>query len=157
MDTISISKLFSEADSEYVESFVERFNDKIDRSGDCHIWQAQTNNWGHGRIRFKREKLLAHRVAYFLEHGEPSEQVNHECGRPDCMNPSHLYDGTQKDNAQDMVQHGNQHLQELSVDDVREIRRRIEKGETQTSVAEDYPIGQPQVSRIVNEERWSHI
>ena len=158
MDTIGIHSLFNSANDKYVESFIERLESKIGRSGDCHEWQERTNEWGHARITFNGKKILAHRAMWVVENGEiVGEQINHSCGNAKCMNTDHMYIGSQEENAQDMARHGNQHTQKLSVSDVKEIRERVEDGETQTSVAEDFPVGQYQISRIVNGKRWSHI
>jgi len=158
MDMIGIHSMFESASDCYVESFIERLESKIDRSGNCHEWTERTNKFGHARITFKGKKILAHRAMWVVENGEIGEQqINHSCGNAKCMNTEHMYIGSQEENAQDMAKHGNQHKQKMSVEDVKEVRKRVNDGETQISVAEDFPVGQYQISRIVNGKRWSHI
>lgn len=59
----------------------------------------------HGR---KSKKLRAHRIMYSIINGDiTSEQkVCHSCDSTRCINPAHLWLGTQKDNIQDMVAKG---------------------------------------------------
>lgn len=69
---------------------------------DCWIWTGQTDDWGYGVLRMvKKDK--AHRVAWRLTFGEipPGLSVLHRCDNPPCVNPSHLWLGTAKDNARD--------------------------------------------------------
>lgn len=159
MDAIGIQDLFESASEQYVESFIERIESKISRSGNCHEWQGRTNKWGHARIRFKNKKILAHRAIWVIENGEiGNSQVNHNCGNPKCLNTDHLYVGSQAENAQDMAKHGNQRNQKLTPSDVREIRKRYTDDDvTQSELGDEYGVGQHQISRIVNGERWSHI
>lgn len=58
---------------------------------------------GYGRVMLARKGKLTHRIAYILTHGEPQNDVLHHCDNPPCVNPAHLYDGTDKDNARDRV------------------------------------------------------
>jgi len=78
----------------------ERFEEKVDRSGACHLWTAstQTSNGGqYGQFTImiamnKRKNAFAHRVAWELENGEIPEgmQVDHLCRNTLCVNVEHL-------------------------------------------------------------------
>jgi hypothetical protein len=83
------------------ESFVEK-----DPVNGCWIWKGKTLH-GYGRTQFNGRSEAAHRVAYFLFKGDPSGMnVCHSCDRPPCVNPDHLWLGTQADNMADMVKKG---------------------------------------------------
>lgn len=88
--------------------------------------------------------------------------VLHECDNPSCVNPGHLKLGTYADNTSDMMNRGRCpnlgsgcHLAKLTENDVREIRARIENGESQRPIARDYGIHQGTVSKIARGQTWS--
>lgn len=157
---VNISNLFDEADSEYVESFKSRYWGKVDKSDDCWWWTASTDGSGYGKIVFNGTLLGSHRVAKFLdEQRDISEkQANHYCGNRDCVNPDHIYLGTQAENIQDTVMDGNSNLQKLSPDDVREIRQiREETGRKHQDIADDFGVCRETVGKILRGENWAHL
>ena len=81
---------------------------KIDKSGDCWEWTGYRDRLGYGRLRVDGSLMLAHRVAWELEHGYISEGLNvcHHCDNPPCVRPNHLFLGTQRDNIKDSVHKG---------------------------------------------------
>ena len=95
----------------------ERFWEKVDRSGgpdSCWLWLAHTNPKGYGRFAVGGRdggQEGAHRASWRLHHGEipPGMRVLHNCpagDNPTCVNPAHLWLGTDKDNMDDMVAKG---------------------------------------------------
>ena len=88
----------------------DRFWPKVAKSGpdDCWDWTGRLDRDGYGRITENQKPMLAHRASYLIAHGEldPSLNVCHTCDRPRCVNPRHLFLGTQKDNVIDMHSKG---------------------------------------------------
>lgn len=84
---------------------VERFWAKVERRGpdECWPWLAGTDRgWGvFGRKRDGRwVKDYAHRIAYELAHGRPPvDTIDHLCRNRACVNPAHLEDVPQGENA----------------------------------------------------------
>jgi predicted transcriptional regulator len=99
---------------------ITRFWSKVDKSpgqgpkGECWQWQAATSDSGYGFFcyyiggPFKSLNLMAHRVAFVIQKGEDPVDllVCHTCDNPPCCNGSHLFKGTEKDNAVDRQKKG---------------------------------------------------
>jgi len=71
----------------------------------CREWQGSTNMYGYGRFA---KATLAHRWVFEHFNGPllPEERVLHHCDNPPCLEPSHLFKGTQHDNILDMISKG---------------------------------------------------
>lgn len=130
----------------------------------CLIWTGDCDKDGYGFITVDGKRRLAHRVAYAIAKGEPKNFVCHTCDVPSCINPDHLYDGTNSQNMQDRSDSGrsNHALGErhgrskLTTAQVVEIRRLFAHGETTRSIAKQFGIKSPgQVSKIVKGQIWS--
>jgi hypothetical protein len=88
------------------QKFMEKC-EPVTESG-CWIWTGTLHNSGYGRISLTGRKELAHRHSFRLFRGELAVgmQVNHKCDNPLCVNPDHLYAGTQKQNVRDCIDRG---------------------------------------------------
>lgn len=98
-----------------------RFWEKVDKNGpimrpelsQCWQWTGYKSPAGYGRLfiftRGKRNNdvRIATQVSYALHTGTwPSNFVLHKCDNPRCVNPDHLYLGSQKQNAVDRCTRG---------------------------------------------------
>ena len=75
----------------------------------CWLWQGPVRSDGYGVFCYKRKRYRAHRVSWNLvtEMEIPEGmQINHKCHVPACVNPAHLYCGSQQDNMNDMINAG---------------------------------------------------
>ena len=81
-----------------------RFWKKVNKTDTCWLWTGSKNNMGYPRININGNVKLAHRISYEMKNGsiENSLRVLHKCGVAHCVNPEHLFLGTQKDNMVDM-------------------------------------------------------
>ena len=144
------------------------FWEKVDRGDDdeCWPWRGACTGFGHGRMRIDNVEVFAHRFSYKLHFGEipTAKMVRHRCDNPPCCNPRHLVLGTRIDNARDAVERGRTCRGErhpsakLTAEDVREIRRLYESGNTSHArLAARYGVSPGAVGAVVRRECWAHI
>ena len=145
------------------------------RVQDHWIWNLSKDKAGYPQIGLRRlncNAKLAHRVTLMSHQGRLLDKnviVRHLCAKGqhrDCCNPLHLVAGTHAQNGQDRVEHGTSgkgeaHSQaKLTENDVREIRRRYESGEsgeTQTSLADEYKVSRGAIESVVRRITWKHV
>lgn len=152
----------------------ERFWEKVIMGGvdDCWEWRAGLGVMGYGQFSVsignsRSKNKMAHRMSWELEYGEVPEslQVLHKCDNRKCVNPNHLFLGTQQDNMDDMIQKNrcvrkmgeSNHRSKLKEGDVREIRRLCSWGVPQRFIMKKFGISSGTVSRISTRHLWSHI
>lgn len=130
----------------------------------CQIWVGTTDRYGYGIVLVNGKRKLAHRVAYTIAKGAPKNFVCHTCDIPSCVNPDHLYDGTNSDNMRDRAERGRakmargeQHGRStLTVELVAQIREMAARGITYREIAKSLGIkSSGHVSNVVNRKVWS--
>jgi hypothetical protein len=132
------------------------------RETGCLEWTGTITELGYGRYG----RQLAHRLAYMTWVGDVPEgqYVLHKCDNPPCIEPSHLYVGTQADNVRDMDARGRRvsrpmpgegnPASRLTVAEVLAIRA---DGRPQRVIASEYGVTQAAISLIVTGKKWRHI
>lgn len=85
-----------------------RFWEKVQKTPSCWLWTAAKNEKGYGIFGLRKETDKAHRIAWRLTIGEIPIGlfVLHKCDVPNCVNPAHLFLGTNLDNVRDMIAKG---------------------------------------------------
>lgn len=76
----------------------------VDPSTNCWLWQGKVNRSGYGVAKEQGVTRAAHRVMYAALFGDfdRSMKLCHHCDTPICINPFHVFLGTQRDNMLDM-------------------------------------------------------
>ena len=149
---------------EYTEKNLRRFWIKVDQKGedDCWLWTSATAGRGYGVISWKSKPVYAHRLSYQFAYGDPGDlEVLHKCDTPSCVNPRHLFTGTQQDNMDDKTKKGrtlagDKHpMAKLSSEDVDRLCSLREDGKTINAIKREFHISYAQIYRILNHENWS--
>lgn len=132
----------------------------------CWIWAGSVRSAsGHGSVFYKNLKLFtAHRASYFFHKGEiPNGQsVLHTCDVPQCVNPDHLYLGTQQQNVIDRDSrkrrrppkgslNGRALINEVIADGIKAL---LSTGISHKEIAKTYGVSKGCVSEISSKRTW---
>ena len=151
---------------------IHRFNNQCDRSDGCWEWKGSRikGRFNYGVFWKNGKHLLVHRISYFLHRGiDPGDNlVLHHCDNPSCVNPAHLFLGTDLDNVRDCikknrrvhaVQTGEKNNQsKLTEKAVNLIKERWKNGGImQKDLARDFNISRASVCMILKGDRWKYL
>lgn len=151
------------------ESEFKRFKAKIIINfNGCWLWTSAQNNNGYGRLKIGTKHSAAHRLSYAhfrgaIPHGMC---VLHTCDVRTCVNPAHLWLGTNDDNVADRVAKGRTRWNpkrgashpcaKLTEQNIKDIFSMLNEGLTQKHIAAYYGISQQTVSKIKRRVAWKH-
>ena len=141
-----------------------RFWSKVNKRGEdeCWPWTASVGdkNKGYGQLFFTGRMHVASRVSWVIANNRkipPEHEICHKCDNPICVNPSHLFLGTRKDNVLDAAKKGRM-WSKLTRDEVVEIKKRLAAGgESQTAIGRDYGVSQQAISAIASGKNYHYI
>lgn len=142
-----------------------RFLQYVNKTDSCWLWSGPINAYGYGRFCYKYKSSMAHRTSYELFVGKIENlYVCHKCDVRSCVNPKHLFLGTQKDNMKDCCNKKRQNLgskngmARLTQDQVLEIKRIGRCGDfTHLQIATKFKTSRSNVSAILSNKRWPHL
>jgi len=134
----------------------------------CWLWlgnRLTRGTWGYGLVNIRRggrkTTTSAHRAAYELWVGPVPEgaKVLHRCDVTICVNPEHLFLGTQKDNVQDCMKKNRRATEcgedwptsKLTWDQVEQIRI---SSDTVSDLARQFGVWPNNIKSIRNGTAW---
>lgn len=132
---------------------------KVDTTGsfdDCWFWNAGVSSAGYGMKRMsingKHTSLLAHRMAWMLFNSSIPKGlvVCHKCDERLCVNPTHLFLGTMRDNTRDMIQKGRGLQPKLTPEQVAEVRLLRSQGWEMRDIAKKVGCSTTPVMRVIH-------
>jgi hypothetical protein len=149
-------------------TIAERLRGKIfiDPQSNCWNWTGSKDSHGYGQINIRGLTRLCHRISYEIHIGKIKDQLHvlHKCDNRACVNPDHLFLGTNSDNVADKIAKGRQPRRpnianrgssngwaKLSEKDVVSIQSSCD---LQKNLAIRYGVSVAQISRIKSGKRW---
>ena len=136
---------------------------------DCWFWHGSLDSSNYGRVTHKAANF-AHRLSWHLFRGPIPEgmRVLHRCDVRNCVNPDHLFLGTQLDNIADMVAKGRNRgravfgeanpvskLTTAQVLSMREERRT--SGTSYRQLSKKFGVTIMTAFRATSGQSWSHL
>lgn len=138
-----------------------------DPNGGCWPWRGYKNAIGYGKVGKRGGPVSAHRAAYeeFVGPIPAGLFVLHKCDNRACINPSHLFLGTQKDNMADMAakkrrrgvggaRGSSNHHSKLTESEVLFMRS---SGEDYKTLAGKFGICRSYAWAVLHRKTWKHI
>lgn len=149
-------------------NLVERFNRHwLPDAHGCRIWTGARHRQGYGHFVLNGKVQLAHRVAWFLAYGDhpPSDvKVCHTCDIPRCVNPMHLFLGTQRENMRDAAaksrlgkadKRGEKNGKSVFSDE--QVRSILRDSRKLKEIAHEYECAVSTISMIKTGKNWRHL
>lgn len=161
-----LSLLVDGIDQNYLRRLVVS-SSNLDTVTGCWVWGLTVDNRGYPRIKIHSIPYRVTRLSYraFIGGDCDNMNVNHRCNNTLCVNPSHLYSGTQVENIYDMVRAG-RHIRGERVKnsvitnkDIIPIFEEFVSGNTNyKAIAARYGLSRGDVIKmILRRELWKHV
>lgn len=141
----------------------------------CWLWLGAWDKDGYGKATTPdRRYIRAHRWSYERSNGPIPLRLSvlHRCDTPSCVNPKHLFVGTQRDNATDMVKKGRQYKgvdtrmhprgedhpnSKLTLLALVEIQAMLQQGLKHREIAVIHGVSRSAVTKINQGQNWRRI
>ncbi len=144
-----------------------KFLSQIEKNN-CWIWKGGLGRHGYAQHRMNNTPIVAYRAAWILFKGEIPKGicVCHRCDNKKCVNPDHLFLGTQSDNMKDMLEKGRRRkdlkgqdvphsrLKDKDIKDIFEMRKNRYKIR---EIAEVFKVHKTHIGKILQRKKWKHI
>jgi len=146
---------------------IDKFWQRVAKTESCWLWKGTVNKYnGRGMFKLNDKYYQVHRLSYELKFGAIPDGILicHKCDIPLCVNPDHLFPGTQQDNINDCVSKKRNAFgyknwnTKLTEEKVRIIRKTdFSAHGSQAMMARLMGISQTALQYVLNRKNWSHI
>jgi hypothetical protein len=146
---------------------LDRFEMKVEKIpfDTCWWWTACKNADGYGTFWYDGKVRGAHIAAYLLFRGTISigQRVLHKCDNPSCVNPRHLWLGTQQENIRDCVSKNRQAKGfrkancKLTPESVLCIRKDRKLGMRYKDLANKYGVTVGAIQQVIIGRNWKYV
>lgn len=141
--------------AEQINAIKVRFQKKVFETPTCWLWKGKQKADGYGLFWLNQKRVRAHRLVFELYRGDiPAGMIIcHTCDNPSCVNPAHLFVGTDAINAvdRDVKDRG---ASALTYRQVAAIRALKGHGITHKELGRIYGVGRSCITKILNHSRW---
>tara|TARA_R110000868_G_scaffold3045_4_gene20514 strand:- start:1784 stop:2287 length:504 start_codon:yes stop_codon:yes gene_type:complete len=163
---------------EFDEKLMKIIWSHIDKTDTCWLSKYAKNKYGYTSINYLKKLIRFHRLMLFWNDQtkitEFADWKNwlacHTCPNKHCVNPNHLYWGTQKDNMRDRINDGNvirgenvkaSKLTEAQVLEIREKyakkKNKYDREISASKLAKEYGVSVMSINNVISRKLWSHL
>jgi predicted DNA-binding protein YlxM (UPF0122 family) len=140
----------------------DRFLASFEKGSDCWNWIGELDNYGYSTVRIGKTHIKGYRLSFELFNSitlPPKLCVCHSCDNRKCVNPDHLWLGSQKDNIRDAISKGRMtKYHKYNTQDILNIISLYYKDGYSTSELSDiYKIDQSYLGNIISGRNWKHL
>ncbi len=154
----------------------DKFWPKVDKRGpdDCWNWKASILKSGYGNMNLrmpdgKYRTHTSHRLSWELHNGQIPDGlwVLHKCDNRACVNPAHLFLGTQQDNIADCVAKRRHFVpkartgenNERSLLDGDQVARILSAAGKvgHKELAAEFGVAKSTIAAVISRKTWKHI
>jgi hypothetical protein len=145
----------------------ERFAKGVVKTDGCWVWKLSRDKNGYGIFKGMIGQTLftrAHRYSYALHTGDMliGMQALHTCDNPSCVNPAHLFSGTNADNMRDKAEKGRarvpvgeKHGKAILTE--RQVLRILKDPRPYVEIAAQYDVKPSTIGSVKQRKSWKHI
>jgi hypothetical protein len=143
----------------YQKTTLDSFMTHVEKTDSCWNWTSYKVKKGYGRIKISGKNILAHRASYEYHIGKIPEGklVCHTCDNRLCVNPDHLWIGTNDENQMDKASKGRSGKQKLTPNDAELIIKAVNDGFSRASIGFYFNIGRSQISHIITGRNYKFL